>query len=269
MGKQLTTLWLCCTFLIFGGVAAFSQTITGSIRGTVTDPSGAVVAAAHVTATNVETGVAMTTVSDRSGLYTFQFLTIGNYTVTAGAGGFDTASIGPFHLQIDQIAKVDVQLQIGAATTTVNIASTGSPLLNVENATLGTSISSYTLESMPLNSLNVVISTLYTPGAVSPGTASMGGLMGGYRDVNTSNDIAASGVPSFNGNRQQGNNFILDGVEINETITNTLGYNPSPYSLQELRVISGNADAEYGNVNGGEVLMVSKGGSNLFHGSSV
>jgi hypothetical protein len=162
MGKQLTTLWLCCTFLIFGGVAAFPQTITGSIRGTVTDPSGAVVAAAHVTATNVETGVAMTTVSDRSGLYTFQFLTIGNYTVTAGAGGFDTGSIGPFHLQIDQIAKVDVQLQIGSATTTVNIASTGSPLLNVENATLGTSISSYTLESMPLNSLNVVISTLYT-----------------------------------------------------------------------------------------------------------
>jgi Carboxypeptidase regulatory-like domain len=268
MGKQLATMWLCCTFLIFGGAAAVSQTITGSIRGTVTDPSGAVVVAAHVTATNVETGVATSTVADGSGLYTFQFLTIGNYTITASAGGFHTESIGPFRLQIDQIAKVDVKLQIGSATTTVNIASTGSPLLNSENATLGTSISSYTLESMPLNSLNVVISTLYTPGAVSPATASMGGLMGGYRDVNTSNDIAASGVPSFNGNRQQGNNFILDGVEINETITNTLGYNPSPYSLQELRVISGNADAEYGNVNGGEVLMVSKSGTNLFHGNA-
>src|ERR1700722_11814326 len=100
MGKQLATLWLCCTFLIFGGVAAFSQTITGSIRGTVTDPSGAVVTAAHVTATNVETGVAMTTVSDRSGLYTFQFLTISNYTAAAGEGRFYTVSFSLLHVQI-------------------------------------------------------------------------------------------------------------------------------------------------------------------------
>jgi hypothetical protein len=268
VGKQLAPIWFCWIVIIFGGIAAVSQTITGSVRGTVTDPNGALVVGAHVTATNVDTGVASTTVVDRSGLYTFQFLTIGNYTITATASGFDTASVGPLRLQIDEIAKVDLGLRIGSASTTVNIASTTSPLLNTENATLGTSISSYTLEAMPLNSLNVIISTLFTPGAVSPATASMGGLMGGYRDVNTSNDIAASGVPSFNGNRQQGNNFILDGVEINETITNTLGYNPSPYSLQELRVISGNAGAEYGNVNGGEVLMVSKSGTNRFHGSA-
>src|ERR1700735_4261935 len=167
MRKQLAPVWFCCILTIFGGVAAIAQTITGSVRGTVTDPNGAMVVGARVTATNVDTGVASTTVVDRSGLYTFQFLTIGNYTITATASGFDTASVGPLRLQIDEIAKVDLGLRIGSASTTVNIASTTSPLLNTENATLGTSISSYTLESMPLNSLNVIISTLYTPGAVS------------------------------------------------------------------------------------------------------
>ena len=77
-----------------------------------------------------------------------------------------------------------------------------------------------------------------------------------------------SGIPSVNGNRQQGNNFILDGVEVNETIANTMGYNPSPYSVQEMRVITGNADAEYGNVNGGDIVVVSKSGTSQFHGSA-
>ena len=141
MRRQQIVMWLCSIVLLFWGVTAVAQTITGSIRGTVTDPSGAVVAGANVTATNVATGVATKTVTNSSGLYNFQFLTLGNYTITAMASGFDSASIGPFRLQIDQIAQIDAKLTVGTAATTVKVAAGAGAILNTENATLGTSIS--------------------------------------------------------------------------------------------------------------------------------
>ena len=101
--------------LLLSGAVAVAQTITGSVRGTVTDPSGAVVAGAKVTAINIDTGVATRTVSDASGVYDFQFLNLGNYTVSVSAAGFETSTIGPFRLQIDQIAKIDAKLQVGAS----------------------------------------------------------------------------------------------------------------------------------------------------------
>jgi len=262
MRKNLTTIWLCSILLLLSGAAATAQTITGSIRGTVTDPSGAVIANANVTATNVATGVTARTITNGSGLYNFQFLSIGRYTIRATAAGFKTVSVGPFLLQIDQIAKVNAKLEVGSSATTVKVASDTGAILNTENATLGTSISAHQLQNMPLPGLNAVYATMFVPGAVNPTIDNMGGLEGSYRNT------TPAGIPSFNGNRQQGNNFVLDGIEINETIQNLNGYNPSPYSLQEVRVITGNADAEYGNVDGAEVIMVSKSGTNNFHGSA-
>ena len=118
MKKTLTPMWLCFVLLLVSGAVATAQTITGSIRGTVTDPSGAVIANADVTATNVATGVATHTVTNRSGLYNIQFLNLGRYTIRATAAGFNTVSVGPFLLQIDQIAKVDARLQVGSSATT-------------------------------------------------------------------------------------------------------------------------------------------------------
>jgi hypothetical protein len=259
MRKKQLVAWFCCVVLLFCGASALAQTITGSIRGTVTDASGAVVAEANVTATNVATNVATQTVTDKSGLYNFQFLNLGDYTVTASASGFTTTSTVPFRLQIDQIAKVDVKLQVGAAATTVKVAAGAGALLNTENATLGTSISAHALESMPLPGQNALYATMFVPGALNPTVASMSS---GYRITSWDN------IPSFNGNRQQGNNFVLDGIEINETTQNTSGYNPNPFSLQETRVITGNPDAEYGNVDGAEILYVTKAGTNQFHGNA-
>jgi len=259
--------WLCLVVLTLCGSPAWAQTITGSVRGTVTDPSGAVVPGAHVTITNTGTGVTGHTVSDKSGLYNFEFLVIGEYTVTATANGFDTASIGPFHIQIDQIATANAQLQVGKASTTVSVSGSSAELLDSENSTLSTSISSNTLENMPLNGENVQIATLFVPGAYNPNSAAMSGAMGTERDAYQGYSEPADAQPSFNGNRQQANSYILDGIDINETLNNALGYNPSPYSIQEVHVITGNADAEFGNVNGGEIVMVTKGGTNQFHGS--
>lgn len=259
MKKYFAAFLMCCTILLLGSATMVAQTITGSVRGTVTDSSGAVVSGASVTVTNVATGVATSTVTNASGLYNFQFLTLGNYTVTASASGFNASTTNPFHLQVDQIAKVDVKLSVGSASTTVKVEAGAGSVLNTENATLGTSISANQLQSMPLPGQNALYSALFVPGAVNPTAASMASA---YRVTSWDQ------IPSFNGNRQQGNNFVLDGIEINETVNNLVGYNPSPYSLQEVHVITGNSDAEYGNVDGAEVLYVTKSGTNHFHGDA-
>ncbi|MGA8289190.1 MAG: carboxypeptidase-like regulatory domain-containing protein, partial [Acidobacteriaceae bacterium] len=137
MKRNRVLAWFCCIGLLFFCTSiAVAQTITGSIRGTVTDPSGAVVAGANVTATNVATGVTSQTVTNHDGLYNFQFLNLGNYTISASASGFTTSSTSPFRLQIDQIANIDVKLTVGSASTTVKVASSAGAILNTENATL-------------------------------------------------------------------------------------------------------------------------------------
>jgi hypothetical protein len=258
MKKILAAMWLCSIVLFLSCTTTFAQTTTASVRGTVTDASGAVVAGANVTVTNVGTGVATNTVTNSSGLYNVQFLILGDYTVTAAASGFNTETVGPFRLQIDQIAKIDAKLSVGTAATIVKVASSAGAILNTENATLGTSISAHALETMPLPGQNVLFAAMFVPGALNP---TVGSMATAYRVTSWDQ------IPSFNGNRQQGNNFVLDGIEINETTQNTVGYTPSPQSLQEIRVITGNSDAEYGNVDGAEVLYVTKAGTNQFHGS--
>ncbi len=246
--------------MLLGASAAVAQTITGSVRGTVTDPSGAVVSGADVTATNVATGVATHTVSDHSGLYNIQFLPIGSYTVTATAPGFSTASAGPFGLQIDQIAKISLKLRVGNASTTVNVSGENAPMLQTQNATLGTTISGRSMVTLPNNALNFQFNTLFVPGAVLPSLAYLASGDGNERNADW------WGTPSFNGARGQNNSYSMDGVDINETLNNYSAYNPAPASIQEMRVITGNADAEYGNVSGGEILIVTKGGTNQYHG---
>ncbi|MGO8718702.1 MAG: TonB-dependent receptor [Acidobacteriaceae bacterium] len=250
-------------FAVLLGVSpAVAQTITGAIRGTITDPSGAVVPKATVTATNVATGVATSTVTDSSGFYNFQFLPIGTYTLTATVPGFNTALVRPFALEIDQIASVNVKLQVGQASTRVNVSSELSPILNTENATLGLTLTSSTIASMPLNGRNFSTVTQFLPGSVSPQPTGFIGSNATERDTSSSN------VPSFNGNRQQTNNYLLDGADINESFSDDIGYNPAPDALEQMKVITSNADAEYGNVNGGEILLSTKNGTNHFHGSA-
>jgi hypothetical protein len=239
-----------------------AQTITGSILGTVTDPSGAVVSGAKVNATNTSTGVVTTTTTNSDGLYNIRFLPVGPYTISISATGFTTASVNQFQLEIDQIAKFNVKLQVGSASETLEVSAASSPLLQTENATIQTTFDSQVISDLPLNGLNFQTATLFVPGVVNPGLASMGGADGNERNTDW------YGSPSFNGNRGQANNYVLDGVEMNETLNNLAAYNPAPDSIQEMHVITGNADAEYGNVNGGETLVVTKGGTNRIHGSA-
>src|SRR6202789_2447471 len=238
-----------------------AQTVTGDIRGTVTDPNGAIVSGASVTATNTASGVATATKTNATGEYSIRFLQIGQYKVTVTATGFETASYGPFALEIDQVAKVDVPLRVGSTTATVDVSGQMAPILNTENATLGETFTENTINSIPLNGRDFTQLTVYTPGSVAPGFNSFGGGDSTERDIDGGTQVAV------NGNRQQSKDYLLDGQENNEKNNNTLGYNPSPDSLGEIPVISSNANAEFGNVNGGTVLAVMKSGSNMLHGS--
>ena len=242
---------------------AGAQTVTGSIRGLVTDPSGAVIPGTQITATNVNTGVKTKTTTDKAGNYNIQTLPIGSYVVDAARQGFKMTHVGPFSLEIDQIAKIDVKLEVGEVSTTVDVASEAGAILQTENASLGTTITANTLESMPLPGQNFSSATMFVPGAVNPTYAYMGSSQGTERDTS----FADSTQPSFNGNRMQTNNYIFDGTDINEPLQNTIAYNPAPEAIGQMRIITGNAEAEYGNVNGGEILMVTKAGTNKFHGS--
>jgi len=263
---SIVPLLLLCLAAITGS----AQTVTGSVRGTITDPSGAIVAGANVTVTNTATGVNTSATTNSAGEYSIRFLQIGQYKLTVDAQGFSKTSYGPFALEIDQVAKIDLSMKVGSASTSVEVSDLAQPILDTESATLGETFTENTINSVPLNGRDFSQLTVFTPGAVSTGYGSFGMAASSTNAANNSSEraTAATNEPNVNGSRQQSNNFLLDGQEINENINNTIGYSPSPDALEQIRVIASNANAEFGNVNGGEVVMVMKSGSNRLHGSA-
>lgn len=243
-----------------------AQTTTAAVRGTITDASSAIVPGAKVTVTNTATGVQTSAVANQAGEYSIRFLPIGSYKLVVEDSGFKTATYGPFSLEIDQTAKIDVSLKVGSANTTVTVSEQFQPILQTEGATNGETFTENTINSVPLNGRDFSQLTVFTPGAVSTGYGTYGNVSGSSSN-SSERSTNASNEANVNGSRQQSNNFLLDGQEINENINNTIGYSPSPDALEQIRVIASNANAEFGNVNGGEVVMVTKSGTNRIHGS--
>jgi hypothetical protein len=260
------------TSLLFGSVALAAvtvlpstsmqaQTVSGSMTGTVLDPSGAVVPNATVTAINVATGVRSSTTSNSAGVYSIRFLPIGPYRVEVNATGFAPLSLPQFQLEISQTAKIDAHVSVNAVTS-VDVSSQTTPILDTSDGTIGLSLSEQQIATIPLNGRNFSSVTLFQPGAVNTDPQ---GLTGGNAlERNTFNN----GIVSMNGNRAQANNYTLDGIDMNEGQNNLIGYNPAPDAIAEIHVITANAPATYGNVNGGDIVTVLKSGTNQFHGSA-
>jgi hypothetical protein len=262
MRTKLLRYAAACVFTaVVGTPAALAQTVTGSITGEVTDPSGAVIAKAQVTAQNVDTGVTTEATTNEAGVYSLRFLPIGHYTVRIGAHGFSTETVPAFALEINQTVKLNEKLAVGD-TTTVDVNSAAATILNTDDATLGITMSTNEIANIPLEGRNFSSVTLFQPGAVSTAPTGMTGVNAIERDTNS------SGVGSINGNRQQGNNYTLDGIDLNEGQNNLIGYNPAPDAIGEIKVISANAPATYGNASGGAVVSVLKSGTSQFHGSA-
>jgi hypothetical protein len=252
---------LCClaTAICLSSGLALAQTVTGSVTGEVTDSTGAVIPKASIVAVNVDTGVETTTTSNASGAYTIRFLPIGKYKVTVDAPGFSKQTFSVFSLEIDQSVKLNAHLAVGAATS-VEVNASEAAILNTTDATLGTTFTANTIANLPLNGLDFSALTLYLPGSVD--TAGTSGTTSIERSTYFTD------TPNMNGNRAQANNYTLDGIDMNETFNNLIAYSPAPEALQEVKVLTANSPADYGNVNGGGVVSVLKSGTNKFHGSA-
>ena len=252
---------LCFFLLVLVAVTgafqcAWSQEVTASITGTVTDPSGAAVTGAAVTATSQERGQSYTVVSNDSGLYRIAQLPVGTYSLKVEKSGFSSVSHPAFVLALNQVARVDVAMKLGQTSETVEVTS-AAPILETDVTQVDTIINANTNDNLPLASRNYVQLTLLAPGAVStdPSSFNNGNNTGGY-----------GGRPLINGNREQANNFLLDGMDNNQVSDNLLGYTPAPDAIQEFNLITNNAPAEFGNYEGGIVNATIKSGTNSYHG---
>src|SRR5581483_5053387 len=236
--------------LAFLTVPALTQQVTATITGTILDPSGAPIVGADVTAIDMEHGVTIPTKTNEQGVYVLPRVPVGSYKLKVAAKGFETADHPPFTLVLNQTAPVDVQMKMGQGSEVLEVTA-GAPILQTDTTELSTLTDAKTNEQWPLATRNYIQLTLLAPGAVTPDPASM----------TTGADMTGSGRPYINGNREQANNFMLDGVDNNQIGDNEVGYSPSVDAIQEFNLISQNASAEYGNFQGGIVNTTIKSGT--------
>ncbi|HEY6400411.1 MAG TPA: carboxypeptidase-like regulatory domain-containing protein, partial [Blastocatellia bacterium] len=259
MKSAAKSVWNC--LLVLGLIlapitSAFAQTYTATVTGTVTDPQGAAIAGGRVVATNQGTKLEYTAQTSASGVYTIPFLPVGVYVLTVESTGFKKLVSNELKLEVNQTARIDLQMQVGGVNEVVNVQDVAA-VLQTESVTVGNVISGSTTTNLPLNGRNFQQLALLLPGAVTPNP-------GGFNSVSLQN---GQGRPYVNGQREQGNSFLLDGVSVDETIDNRIGYKPNVDAIAEFRVETSNSSAEFGNVAGGIVNATLKSGTNEFHGN--
>ncbi len=260
MKTKLFRFYFACALALAACISlAHGQAVTGTITGTVTDASNAVVIGANATAHNLDTGVNTSATTNSAGLFRIDFLPVGRYEVTVEASGFNKATLPSFSLEALQTANFNVQLVVGSTTTSVNV-SAAAPILNTDNPTISSTFTANTISNFPLNGQDFSALTLYMPGSVD--TAGTSGT------TNFERSTYYTDTPNFNGNRAQANNYTLDGIDMNETYNNLISYTPSPAALEEIKVVTANSPTDFGNVNGGAVVNILKSGTNQFHGEA-
>jgi len=233
---------------------------SASLNGTVTDTTGAVVPKAAVTLTNVLTGISQTLPTNDAGRYVFLDIPPGSYSLRVSKEGFATTRQSQFALVVNQTATFDFVLSIGSTTQTVNVESAG---VHVENSTaeLGSVIQSQEVNDLPLNGRNFTELLTLSPG-VSPISS----------DQNSSGwpaqPIGSFTFPSVNGQTNRSNMFLLDGINNNASFTSTYAVQPILDDVQEFKVQSHNDEAQFGGVLGGIINVVTKAGTNQFHGDA-
>jgi hypothetical protein len=228
-----------------------SASPTGSIVGTVKDPSGAAVTGAKLTLTQQSTNAKMEAVSDTNGGFQFLQLAPAVYSLVVESQGFKKVTEQRILVQVDQITHVDVALEIGSVTQIVEVTSAATPLLETDRSTLSSVVDSQVISNMPLNARQYLDLALLTPGVLPSATGTQGG--------------------GFNvaGARSQSNVFLLDGVSnIDTQVNSALGNFRITDAVQEFAVQTSVATAEFGRGTGGQVSIVTKSGSNQFHGSA-
>ncbi|HEX4758465.1 MAG TPA: carboxypeptidase-like regulatory domain-containing protein [Terracidiphilus sp.] len=241
---------------------SFAQNLTGTINGVVTDPSGAVVPGANVTISNAETGVIERSIkTDTGGRYEAAALLSGSYKIIVQASGFATSLISPVALNVDQAIPVNVALRVGAVNTEVSVSGLSAGI-DVEDSAQSTLIEQKQVTELPMNQRNFVQFISLQPG-VNGGT---GTITRGPLAVAGGNNTMSISV---NGQGKSSNGYYLDGADfINHDEDSMLGMFPSLDSLQEINLLRNNYGAQYGGEGAAIFNLVSKGGTNSYHGSA-
>jgi Carboxypeptidase regulatory-like domain len=233
--------------------ATFALAQTGAIQGTVTDSVGAVVQGAEVTVKNLGSNAARTVTSGGTGFYSIPSLAPGPYDVTVKMASFKTFHASDLTLTVGQVLPLDVQLEPGAVTEEVQVRADQIPDVDLETSQVSNLVDERSIKDLPLITRNP-----YELVLLSPGTSQTNSSLGGI---------------TVNGSRERNNNFLLDGVDNNDTSVpgfalqgGALGADPE--STQEFRVITNNFNAEYGRNTGAIVDVITKSGTNSFHGNA-
>jgi Carboxypeptidase regulatory-like domain/TonB dependent receptor-like, beta-barrel len=242
-----------------------AQTFRGTILGTVTDSSGAAVSGAKVTVKNTDTGLTREVTTGDDGSYSVPELPIGNYSVTVEKSGFKSAVVSGIHVEISSERRADVALQPGALAQTVEVSGEALPLVETTSNTLGGAFEGQQVENLPINGRDYTKLFINVPGAAG--------------EPNGAGDSPGSfGYVAVNGNRGRANNFMLDGTDENDGYRNDPAINEGGVfgtpgtvlpldAIAEFKVLS-NFEAEYGRNAGGVINIVTKSGTNDFHGSA-
>jgi len=240
---------------------AMGQQATANVSGVVKDPSGAAIANAKVELANVNTGVVRKTTTTTDGIYNFPSVVPGVYSMQTSAAGFAAVSQPAVTLQVGQTATFDFQLTVGAATSTVTVTA-AAPALEFATSELGTVVEPAQMNDLPLNGRNFTELLTILPGVANINTDQNSGGGGGWNGAS----IGQFSFPAVNGARNRSNMFILDGSNDLNTLSGTYNYSPIVDAIQEFKSQGHNDLAEYGGAAGATVSVVTKSGTNQYHG---
>src|SRR5215207_9981494 len=263
-GSNLRRSWMskCRLFLTAAALVLFAlapgsalaQTSKGFVVGTVSDPNGAAVAGATVKITNRDTGVTRDTVSQADGTYRLDAVDPGVYTVEIAAGGFSTAKVDNITVTAAQTADVPVQLAVGVATETVDVTAQTEVTLQTSDGARINTIDRREITELPVAGLNPVNLVFTLPGIIDPGGLGSGFVQG--------TEFSANGL------RPRANNQLIDGLDNNDNSINGQSYQPSVRDgYSEVTILGSNFSAEFGRAGGAVVNVITRSGTNDFHGS--
>jgi hypothetical protein len=255
----------CCALLLAFCASANAQTATGQFNGHVTDENGAGVVGAKVTLVNSQSGLTRTVTTNGEGSYLFPLLAPGNYKITARQTGFQSAVSPELRLDVNQISSQDFKMPVGQVSETVNV-SASAELLQASSTEMGTVVEERTVNELPLNGRNFTSLLTLAPGVNAVNYSQI-------KTLDYGSGLSAPGLPtatlvspSVQGQWNRENVYYLDGIINTSAIGGSYDIPPIVDVIQEFKVQSHNDGAEFGGVLGGVVNMVTKSGTNRYHG---
>ncbi len=253
LGPRLSVVFLLVAVLL---PCALSQQVTGIIRGTVFDPSGAVVSSVPVTVTQTETGFARTATTGSQGEFTFVELPVGHYRIEAGAPGFGKFTRDRITLDVNQAVDFSIHLKL-ASTAQIDEVSADLPLLETTSTNLGKTVDGQEIRDLPLDGRHFTQLGTLQPG-VAPMTPGLSAAGGSLRDGQ---------AYAVNGQRPESNNFLIDGADNFNNVDGGFVMEPPVDAIAEFRILTHTANAEFGHSTGSTTNIVTRSGTNQLHGS--